>query len=191
MTISNPDGRPEPGQIVQVRQRTYLAERSDIPQHRDEATLVHLACVDDDAQGQPLEVLWEHEVDREIVTGEAWEKIAERGFDDPKLFAAYLHTLRWNCVTSTNPRLFQSPFRAGIRLDAYLLKPLRKALVLPRVNRFIADDVLRGPRFVIEHAGDPEYSLVIRSSDGRKLFLDNMQSGCPARRVVGATNEWP
>ncbi|MXW12335.1 MAG: SAM-dependent DNA methyltransferase [Synechococcus sp. SB0668_bin_13] len=29
------------------------------------------------------------------------------------------------------------------------------------------------PRFVIEHAGDPQYSLVTRSSDGQMLFLAN------------------
>ena len=32
---------------------------------------------------------------------------------------------------------------------------------------------MRDPRFVIEHNGDPEYSLVTRSSDGQLLFLAN------------------
>ena len=42
---------------------------------------------------------------------------------------------------------------------------------------------MRHPRFVIEHAGDPEYSLVTRSSDGQMLFLANklskMKQGTP------------
>ena len=76
---------------------------------------MRLSCLDDDAQGQPLEVLWEKEVDPEIMKGEAWQTIASRGFDPPKQFSAYLHTLQWNCVTSTDPNLFQSPFRAVIR----------------------------------------------------------------------------
>ncbi|MBW7940574.1 MAG: hypothetical protein H3C63_17725, partial [Candidatus Omnitrophica bacterium] len=69
---------------------------------------MRLSCLDDDAQGQSLDVLWEKEVDPEILAGEAWERLAERGFDESRLFSAYLHTLRWNCVTATTPRLFQS-----------------------------------------------------------------------------------
>jgi SNF2 family DNA or RNA helicase len=132
---------PVAGQLVYVRQRQYFVEEVIPPNPGDDSTLVRLSCLDDDAQGQPLEVLWEKEVDSEIIKGEAWQTIASRGFDPPKLFSAYLHTLQWNCVTSTNPNLYQSPFRAGIRIDAYQLEPLQKALRLPRVNLFIADDV--------------------------------------------------
>jgi superfamily II DNA or RNA helicase len=106
-----------------------------------EAAIVRLSCLDDDAQGQPLEVVWQLETDAMILDEEAWKSIGARGFDPPRHFSAYLNSLRWNCVTATDPRLFQSPFRAGIRLDAYQLEPLRKALLLPRVNLFIADDV--------------------------------------------------
>lgn len=131
----------QPGQIARLRQRTYLVERVVKPKRAADSTLVSLACVDDDNQGAPLEVLWEKELNPQILTGEAWESIAVKGFDDQRLFAAFLNTLKWNCVTATDPKLFQSPFRAGIKLDAYQLEPLRKALLLPRVNLFIADDV--------------------------------------------------
>lgn len=133
---------PEPGQIVHVRSRRYLVEAVDSPRLGEEQTLVTLSCLDDDAQGEPLAVLWESEIDSRILDGRAvWNDVARRGFDRPGLFAAYLDTLRWHCVTATNPKLFQAPYRAGIQVMAYQLEPLRKALALPRVNLFIADDV--------------------------------------------------
>ena len=132
---------PEPGRIAFVRQRRWLVEEVSAPPAPSEATLVGLSCLDDDAQGAPLSVLWEHELDARLLEDAGWSAVAEKGFDDPALFAAWLRTLSWNCVTATDPDLFQAPFRAGIRIDAYQLDPLRKALRLPRVNLFIADDV--------------------------------------------------
>src|SRR5205823_433500 len=43
-------------------------------------------------------------------------------------------------------------------------------------ERMGGKDGIKDPRFLIEHAGDPEYSLVTRSSDGQMLFLANMVS---------------
>jgi type I restriction enzyme M protein len=44
------------------------------------------------------------------------------------------------------------------------------------LERMGGKDGIKDPRFVIEHAGDPEYSLITRSSDGQLLFLANMLS---------------
>jgi type I restriction enzyme M protein len=44
------------------------------------------------------------------------------------------------------------------------------------LERMGGKDGIRDPRFMIEHAGDPEYSLITRSSDGQMLFLANMLS---------------
>jgi len=132
---------PEVGSVVKIRQRQYLVENVLSSQNQELATQVDLSCLDDDAQGESLSVFWELESDPEILSGERWEALSSKGFDDPELFSAYLHTMRWNCVTATDPKLFQSPFRAGIKIEPYQLEPLRKALLLPRVNMFIADDV--------------------------------------------------
>src|ERR1700688_2956756 len=129
------DGKPQPGDVVKVRARRHLVEEV-VPPERigEQQTLVNLSCIDDDSQGTGLDVLWEREIDAEIIQESAWTDLGQRGFAPPQLFSAFLHSLRWNLVTSTNPRLFQSPYRAGIEVMAYQLEPLRNALLLPRAN---------------------------------------------------------
>jgi type I restriction enzyme M protein len=44
------------------------------------------------------------------------------------------------------------------------------------LERMGGKEGIKDPRFIIEHNGDPEYSLMTRSSDGQMLFLANMLS---------------
>ena len=136
---TTPEQPPKVGDLVLVRSRQWLVEEVAYPPGGG-SPQVSLACADDDAQGQALTVFWDCELDRRILQEESWADLAGKGFDTPRYFAAFFNTLRWNCATATDPALFQAPFRAGIQLDAYQMEPLRKALRLPRVNLFIADD---------------------------------------------------
>ena len=45
---------------------------------------------------------------------------------------------------------------------------------------------MRDPRFVIEHDGDPEYSLVTRSNDGQMLFLANKLAKMKRHTTLGS-----
>ncbi|WP_199189190.1 DISARM system SNF2-like helicase DrmD [Photobacterium sp. GB-27] len=130
---------PVPGDVIRLRHRQWLVEDVVSPPEANQLTLVKAVCLDDDNQGELIEVLWEMELGAKVVeqkTGELGQNI-----DEPRHFAAYLHALKWNSVTATDRNLFQAPFRAGIMLQAHQLEPLRRALSLPRANLFIADDV--------------------------------------------------
>ncbi|MEM9553689.1 MAG: DISARM system SNF2-like helicase DrmD [Acidobacteriota bacterium] len=144
---SDPRDVPKVGDVVRVRHRQYLVEAVVAPRETDgdgrrvSAHRVSLVCLDDDAQGRPLDVLWELELGARVLQLETEGLGRPTSLDPPGRFGAYLATLRWNAVTATDARLFQSPFRAGIRLLNHQLVPLERALSLPRANLFVADDV--------------------------------------------------
>ena len=74
---------PERDELVYVRSRQYLVDdvspagEGHAPELGD--TLVRLHCVEDDALGEPLEVLWEREVDARRLGRAAWEEVGRRG----------------------------------------------------------------------------------------------------------------
>ncbi|NBD12652.1 DISARM system SNF2-like helicase DrmD [Corallococcus silvisoli] len=163
---------PCAGDIAQVRHRQYLVNEVVAPSDvREQHTLVRLTCLDDDAQGRPLSVLWERELAPRVIRPEQSGLGTPQRIDEPRHFAAYLHALKWSSVTATDARLFQAPFRAGIHLLDHQLTPLRKALELPRVNLFIADDVGLGKTI---EAGLVMQELILRQRVDRVLIV------CPA-----------
>ncbi len=98
---------PQPGEIVRVRSRRYLVESAVAPARASgDQTLVRLSCLEDDAEGELLEVLWEKEIDGRRMNEADWSKLAQGQFDPPKWFAAYYRTLRWNSRLKRSTKYF-------------------------------------------------------------------------------------
>src|SRR3954447_2577429 len=97
---------PQRGGFVRVRTRRWLVE--DERSAGDGLAALRLACVDDDAQVEGVEVLWDAELDGSILQDENWASAAKIGTDDPSVFSAYLRALRWNTATAADQDLFQA-----------------------------------------------------------------------------------
>ena len=97
---------PTVGAVVRVRSRTYVVEGVESAGALyNHAHHVRMACLDDDAQGEILEVVWELELDTEVLDDRFRRDLGRRGFDPAERFGAFLHTLRWHCVTAVLPQL--------------------------------------------------------------------------------------
>jgi ERCC4-related helicase len=129
---------PEIGSFISLRGKTWIVERTE---QKGPVQAVTLISCEDDSQGETLELAYAAELQPEVLDPNDWSPLLTRTFEGPQRLGAYLRSTEWRTATAADRKLFQAPFRAGIRLDSYQLLPLAKALELPRVNLLIGDDV--------------------------------------------------
>lgn len=175
---------PEPGQLVEVRRRRYVVvdlAQSPLPPDTllaglpgaDRQHLVTLTSVEDDALGEELQVVWEIEPGARAI--EKTPLPRPTGFDAPQRLDTFLNAVRWGAASSADVRTIQAPFRSGIALEDYQLDPVARAIMMPRVNLLIADDVGLGKTI---EAGLVAQELLIRYRAHRILII------CPAALQV-------
>lgn len=183
---------PEPGQLVDVRQRRYvvvevaqnilppdllkfgsLSSRFQPDQFQQSQHLVTLTSVEDDAPGEELQVIWEVEPGAKVTEKNALPTPA--GFDSPHRLDTFLNAVRWGAASSADVKALQSPFRSGIEIEDYQLDPVARAIQMPRVNLLIADDVGLGKTI---EAGLVCQELIIRHRARKILII------CPAALQV-------
>ncbi|WP_315812474.1 DISARM system SNF2-like helicase DrmD [Bradyrhizobium sp. SZCCHNR2028] len=129
---------PQVGSFLKVRGKSWIVEGAE---RRGTVDVVTLISCEDDSQGEAIELAYAAELRPEILDPNDWSPLLTSGFEGPQRLGAYLRSTEWRTATAADRKLFQAPFRAGIRLESYQLLPLAKALELPRVNLLIGDDV--------------------------------------------------
>ena len=180
---------PEPGQLVDVRQRRYVVvdvvegtvpldplkveSLSQSYQHSQRQHLVALASVEDDDLGEELQVIWEVEPGVKVTERNALP--VPVGFDAPERLDTFLNAVRWGAVSSADIKSLQAPFRSGVEMEDYQLDPVVRAIQMPRANLLIADDVGLGKTI---EAGLVCQELIIRHRARKILII------CPAALQV-------
>jgi superfamily II DNA or RNA helicase len=142
---------PSLGQVVSVRGSTWavtdVREQSapEAPGYgapSEPTHVVSLQSLSEDHLGVELRVVWELEVGHGLLPAHGLpETLSPETFDDPNRLAAFVDAVRWGAITSARADAYQSPFRAGVNIEAFQFEPLRRALGSSRTNLLLADDV--------------------------------------------------
>lgn len=167
---------PRVGMLAIVRRRRGII--SEVREFDGDRGRVHLVRLDykDDSRPPFEEVIWELEPSRLLLEPSELPRPS-----DPPMpgedFDALVRAARWTAITpyvdpdAAGPveRLpVSSPFHGAVEIDDYQLVPLLKALRMPRVNLFLADDVGLGKTV---EAGLILSELLIRRRVNRVIIL--------------------
>jgi integrase len=121
---------PEPEQLVHVRGRTWVVSdvsASALPGRMGPdgmaERLVTLTSVEDDRYDEQVQVLWGLEPGARVLERATMPRLDPDRLDDPERLAAFLDAVRWGAVTSADSMALQAPFRSGIAIEDYQLRP--------------------------------------------------------------------
>lgn len=171
--IDNLEMIPEPGQLVEVRRRQWVATQIDscglAKNIKELQHLVTLESIDEDALGEEIQIIWELEPGAHILEKAGLPAID--GYDPNYKLDAFLDAVRWGAASNVDRQSLQAPFRSGISIEDYQLDPLVRAIDMARVNLLIADDVGLGKTI---EAGLVIQEMIIRHR-ARTVFVV-----CPA-----------
>lgn len=162
---------PKPGQLVEVRRRQWVVSQvqGSLLNPAKEQHLVTLTSIDEDSQGEELQVIWQLEPGAKIIEKAGLPNIS--GWDSSEQMEAFLDAIRWGASTNADRSFLQAPFRSGITIEDYQLDPLVRAIDMARVNLLIADDVGLGKTI---EAGLVIQELLVRHRARTVLII------CPA-----------
>ena len=133
---------PEAGRLARVRDRIWLI--SDVSFSDDvvsnPATLVTLESLEDSDQGSKTSVVFEREVDFQVLPENILPDIGN-SLDTPTVFDSFVNALRWTNKSILSGGVIRAPFYGAIQQQTFQLEPVIKALSMPRISLLIADDV--------------------------------------------------
>ena len=133
----------EPGQFVRLRGRNAIVESVQPGGTEVLVNLVQIKYLDEYQPAEEL-VLWEIERSKEILSEKEIPEISNKPATNFNLYCSYINSLRWSskiAYPSESLIFLTGPMRSSIRLHSYQLWPVFKAMLMPSVRLFIADDV--------------------------------------------------
>ncbi|MEM2944693.1 MAG: DISARM system SNF2-like helicase DrmD [Methanomassiliicoccales archaeon] len=171
--ILTPRSPIEPGNLVHVRGRHGLVESAMLSECGSGPTLATIKYLD---QYQPSEetIVWEMEPNKSILDARMIPEISKTPPTAGEIYYAYMNSLIWSSKLAfprENLIFLTGPIWSSVLIHRYQLWPAYKAMLMPSVRLFIADDVGLGKTV---EAGLVMQELIAQRSIRRILII------CPA-----------
>ncbi len=169
----------EPGQLVNVRGRMAIVDSTDPTDLTNGQILCRIKYIDDYLPSEDV-LIWELERDKELLQSGLVPDIGSSPPTEAGLYNAYLNSVKWStrlAFPKEDVIFLTGPIRSSVLIHNYQLWPVYKAMLMPSVRLFIADDVGLGKTI---EAGLVAQELIAQRGIRRILIL------CPAT----LQNQW-